>query len=383
MDEFFAAVEKLDNPALAGKPILVGGRAGARGVVATASYEARRFGCHSAMPMATAVRLCPAAVVLPVRAGRYRDVSAKVFDCLEQFTPLMEPLSIDEAFLDVTGCERLLGPAEEIARRIKQRIRAELGLTASVGLAPNKFLAKLASDLEKPDGLVIITAEAVQEVLDPLPVSKLWGLGPASVKRFGQLGVETIGQLRRLSEGDLRRKFGSMGEHFHRLARGLDDRPVSPDGQAKSVSAEQTFAADIADLDELRRVLLQQVEQVARRLRRHELGARTITLKLRTGDFTTVTRSTTLAEPTNTTDDLWAAAREVFDRWSCGGHRALRLLGMAASGLSRREGRQLPLFDDPGQRRQRAIDRALDQITERFGGGVIGRGDRRQRPEGD
>jgi len=372
MDEFFAAVERLDRPELRGRPILVGGSPDARGVVSTASYEARRFGCRSAMPMATAIRLCPEAVVLPVRGRRYRQVSEQVFAVLEEFTPLVEPLSIDEAFLDVTGCERLFGPAEEIARRIKRRIRRRTGLTASVGVAPNKFLAKLASDLDKPDGLVVITPENLHEVLDPLPVSKLWGAGPAAVKRFERLGVRTIGQLRRLDPAVARRALGSMGEHFLRLAEGKDDRPVTPDGQAKSIGQEQTFARDIAELEELRAVLLQQVEQVAFRLRRQGLRARTVTIKLRYGDFTTLTRSATLPEPTNVTSELWRLAEGLLARWAAGGRRPLRLLGVTASGLTGGRG-QLPLFEDPRRARQEALDRAVDDIAGRFGRGAIGR----------
>jgi len=382
MDEFFAAVEKLDDPALVGKCVLVGGSAEARGVVSTASYEARRFGCHSAMPMATAVRLCPHAVVLPVRGERYRRASADVFEVLERFTPLIEPLSIDEAFLDVTGSERLFGPAEEIARRVKQAIRDELALTASVGVAPNKFLAKLASDLEKPDGLVVITEANVREVLDPLPVTRLWGMGPSSAEQLRALGVETVGRLRRMDVEVLRRTLGAAGDHFARLARGEDDRPVTPDAEAKSIGTETTFPVDVADLDELRRVLLQQVEQVARRLRRHDLAARTVTIKLRYGDFTTRTRSTTLDEPAETTEDLWRAAGGLLAAWSAGQHRPLRLLGVTATQLRGHAGRQLSLFPDPRRRRQQAVDRALDDIAERFGPDAIGRaGARDARPD--
>ncbi len=378
MDEFFTAVEKLDDPALRGKPILVGGSAAARGVVSTASYEARAYGCRSAMAMATAVRLCPQAIVLPVRGERYRQLSEHVFAILEAFTPVIEPLSIDEAFLDVTGCERLLGPAKEIARQLKSRIRAEVGLTASVGVAPNKFLAKLASDLHKPDGLVVITEENVREVLDVLPVSRLWGAGPAAVKEFQRLGITTIGRLRRMSAEAARQAFGSAGEHFLRLANGLDDRPVTPDSAAKSIGTEQTFAQDVAEMDELRRVLLQQVEQVARRLRRHELRARTVTLKLRYGDFTTLTRSTTLDRPTDITGELWHAAEGLLGRWAEKSHRPLRLLGVTASSLTSAGG-QLSLFPEPDRARQQALDRTIDEIAERFGHDAIGRAGARER----
>ena len=373
MDEFFAAVEKLDRPELRGKCILVGGDPQKRGVVSTASYEARAFGCHSAMPMARAVRLCPQAVVLPVRGGRYRQVSEQLFDVLESFTPQIEPLSIDEAFLDVSGCERLFGPAEAMGRQIREAVRAEVGLTASVGVAPNKFLAKLASDLEKPNGLTVIDESTVHRILDPLAIRKLWGIGPAGAKAFERVNIRTIGQLRLASPDLLRETVGDMGEHFQRLAAGLDDRPVTPDSQAKSIGQEVTFATDVADMTALSGVLLGQVEQVARRLRRHGLKARTVTLKLRYGDFTTLTRSTTLAAGTDITAELWAAAEGVFAAWQAAAGRPLRLLGVTTSQLGDGRGRQLPLFVDEGKARQGRLDRAMDEITERFGAGAVAR----------
>ena len=374
MDEFFAAVEKLDNPSLAGKCILVGGSPAGRGVVSTASYEARRFGCHSAMPMATAIRLCPHATVLPVRGERYREVSDGVFEIFERFTPMVEPLSIDEAFLDVSGCERLFGPADQIAGKIKEVIQDQLGLIASLGVAPNKFLAKLASDLQKPNGLVVITEQNVHDVLDPLPISKLWGVGPATLRLFEQLGIRTICQLRRMPVALLRERFGDAGEHFHRLANGLDDRPVTPDSQAKSVGQEQTFPVDLSELAELRRVLLQQAEHVARRLRRAHLKAKTVTIKLRYGDFETLTRARTLTEATNTTEGIWQAAEGLFSAWSSRAHRPLRLLGVTASGLTTEKGRQLNLFTEGAVRKQRSLDETLDKIVSHFGEDAIRRG---------
>jgi DNA polymerase-4 len=373
MDEFFAAVEKLDNPDLRGQPLLVGGDPSGRGVVSTASYEAREFGCHSAMPMAAAIRRCPNAVILPVRGDRYAEVSRQVFDIFDRFSPVVEPLSIDEAFLDVTGCERLHGPAEQIARRIQETIRDELGLSASIGVAPNKFLAKLASDLDKPAGLVVITEETVQEVLDPLPVTKLWGVGKRAAEELGRLNIQTIGQLRRAESDLLTRRFGQLGEHLARLARGLDERPVTPDGEAKSIGTETTFAEDVGEREELRRVLLQQVEQVARRLRRHELRARTVTVKLRTGDFTTLTRSRTLDEGADGTESIWQAADELFGRWSKQQFRPLRLIGVTASQLSGQAG-QLSLFASETDERQQRIDEAMDTIVERFGPQAARRG---------
>ena len=379
MDEFFAAVEKFDRPELRGKPLLIGGDAKSRGVVSTASYEARPFGCRSAMPMAKAVRLCPQAIVLPVRGERYRQASEEVFAILGRFSPLVEPLSIDEAFLDVTGCERLLGPADQIAADLKRAIREETGLTASVGVAPNKYLAKLASDLKKPDGLVVITEETVQEILDPLPVSRIWGVGPAGAKALEALNVRTILQLRALPEKLLRQKFGQWGEHIARLARGEDERPVVPDSQAKSIGQEETFPQDIGEMERLRSVLLEQVEEVARRLRRSGLKARTVTLKIRYGDFTTLTRSATLAAATDVTDQLWRSAEAILAIWASKDRRPLRLLGMTASGLQGQEGTQLSLFADAGQLKQQAIDKTLDKITERFGPGAVQRAAGRRR----
>ncbi|MCG3180097.1 MAG: DNA polymerase IV [Phycisphaerae bacterium] len=385
MDEFFAAVEKLDNPELRGRPLLVGGDPKGRGVVSTASYEARVFGCHSAMPMATAIRLCPQAIVLPVRGARYGQVSEQIFAIFDRFTPLVEPLSIDEAFLDLTGTERLLGPPERTAARIKQAVRDEVGLTASVGLAPNKFLAKLASDLQKPDGLTIVEPGRVAELLDPLPIRKLWGVGAATAAQLDGIGVKTIGQLREIDRLELTRMFGRSGEHYWRLARGLDDRDVTPDHAAKSIGQETTFPRDLPDPEQVAGVLLGQVEQVARRCRRHGLAARTVTLKIRYGDFKTITRSRTLGEPTDRTNLLWAAAKSLFDEWAKQGFRPVRLIGATASGLQARGTGQGSLFPDPDQARQGELDRAVDRIVDRFGKGVIGRGGRlrAKRPEAD
>ena len=375
MDEFFAAVEKLDNPDLRGKPILVGGDPAGRGVVSTASYEAREFGCHSAMPMAIAVRRCPDAVIIRPRHERYVEVSRQIFDIFERFTPLVEPLSIDEAFLDVTGSERLHGSAETIARKIQKTIHDELGLAASLGVAPNKFLAKLASDLEKPDGLTMITEQTIHEVLDPLPVGKLWGVGKRAAAELARLGIRTIGQMRAIDSGLLKRRFGdAAADHFLQLAGGIDDRPVTPDGQAKSIGQEITFAEDVGELDELKRVLLQQTEQVARRLRRAGLEARTITLKLREADFTTRTRSQTFGEATDLTDNLWQAAKGLLEAWARLELAPLRLIGVTASQLTGVAG-QLSLFDQGEDRaKMRRIDETVDRIVERFGNDAVHRG---------
>ncbi len=372
MDAFFAAIEQLDQPELRGKAILVG-YDGPRGVVTTASYEARPYGCHSAQPMSVARRLCPHAIVVPVRGQRYREVSRQVFDILHSVTPDVEPLSIDEAFLDVSGCERLMGDAVTIARHIRQRIRDEVQLTASVGVAPNKFLAKLASDMDKPDGLTVIRAEDVDRVLPPLPVTKIWGLGPAAAARMADLGVRTIGDLRAMPIERLTRHFGSAGEHYHRLAHGIDNRRVTPDQQAKSIGEENTFAYDVPQREHVRSVLLEHVEQVARRLRRHGLAARRVTVKIRFGDFQTVTRSQTLTQPTHVTAELWQAAATLFDRWADQAFQPVRLIGMTAGELTPAQG-QLGLFNDADRDRQQRLDAATDEIARRFGKQGIRRG---------
>lgn len=372
MDAFFAAVEQRDHPELRGKPVLVGGASERRGVVSAASYEARPFGCRSAIPMATALRLCPHAVVMPVRMHRYREVSRQVFRIFEEFSPVIEPLSIDEAFLDLTGTEALFGPGEAAAAALKRRIRERTGLAASVGVASNKFLAKVASDLRKPDGLCVVPADAVQEFLDPLPVERLWGVGAATLKRFHQLGVATVQQVRRQPLERLVREFGAAGEHFHRLSWGEDDRPVSPDHQAKSISHETTFAQDVGDVEYLRTVLLHQVEDVAYRLRRQDLFGRTVTLKLRTPDFTTITRATTLPDAAQNTEALWEAASRTFNVWWNERGGALRLIGVGAGNLVGPQGRQLGLFSDTDER-HRKLDAALDQLRERFGPDAVRR----------
>lgn len=371
MDAFFASVEQRDRPELKGRPVLVGSDR-RRGVVAAASYEARAFGCHSAQPMSIALRRCPHAVVVSPKGGRYGEASKQVFAIFRDIAPKVEPLSIDEAFLDMTGTERLLGPAVEVARTIKRRIHDEVGITASVGIAPNKFLAKLASDLEKPDGLTIIAPETIDEILLPLPVERIWGVGPKTAERLHQLGIETVRDLRGLSREELDRRFGAGGEHFWRLARGLDTREVVSHGDAKSISHEQTFEEDREDPADVRRILLRQTEAVAHRLREHGLLAKTVTLKIRYGAFETITRSTTLESPTDVTEELWRAASDVFDRWARGGFRPVRLIGMAAAHLGREE-TQLSMFPDKAHEKNRSLDQAMDDIRRRFGSSSIWR----------
>lgn len=364
MDAFFASVEQRDHPELRGKPVLVGGT-GPRGVVAAASYEARVFGCRSAMPSAVARRLCPHAVFVKGSFAQYKEDSAKVFAILGDYSPLVQPVSIDEAFVDVTGSLGLFGSPEAIATQIRERVRAELRLTCSVGVAPNKFLAKLASDLNKPDGMAVITEGTIRAVLDPLPVSRLWGVGPAAEKSLHRLGVRTIRDLYNLPAGVLRSRFDDFGDHLWRLARGLDDRPVHTDREAKSISHEHTFAQDLGDADAVRAVLADEAEQVARRLRKHARFARTVTIKVRFGDFETVTRSATLGAATDRTDTITAAARSLFDQWARA-FRPVRLIGVGVSNLTESAG-QSGLFDTGDADRKRAVDKAADEIAARFG----------------
>jgi DNA polymerase-4 len=381
MDGFFAAVEQLDNPALRGKPILVG-HDGPRGVVSTASYEARPFGCHSAQPMAVAKRLCPHAIVVPVRMRRYSEVSDQLFTIFADFSPLVEGLSVDEAFLDVTGCDRLVKNsadawfAVDIARRMKHTIRAELKLTASIGVATNKFLAKLASDLQKPDGLTVVPPDGVDRLLPPLPVTKIWGIGPKTAARLADMNIRTIGDLRRMTDEWFASYFGEDGDHYRRLAHGLDERPVIPDSGAKSIGQEETFSTDLIHADELRHVLLGEVEHVATRLRRHKLLGGGVRLKIRFGSFQTITRSRKLDAPTDSTDVLWQAARALFDEWARDHFQPVRLLGFTAD-ISE-DNPQLPLFPDPLSDKRRRLDQTLDKINDRFGGSTIRRAPRRE-----
>lgn len=374
MDAFYASVEERENPSLVGQPVIVGGTAAGRGVVAAANYAARKFGIHSAMTSARAERLCPHAIVLKPRIDYYASVSRKIREIFEQFTPLVEPLSLDEAFLDVTGSEALFGPAEEIGRQIKRRIRSELRLVASVGVAPNKFVAKIASDLRKPDGFVVVGAGEVQSFLDPLPVSRLWGVGKVTGQVFERLAIRTIGQLRQLPLATLNQLFGASGEHYWRLAHGLDDRRVVPDREAKSISNETTFAEDVSDLEVLRAWLVELVEQVARRMRRHGIKGRTVELKVRFADFKTISRSLTLAEPTNITQELLEAVVELLTTRLPPGHQPVRLLGFGVNNLDDSGTSQRQLFDEPDRERHRELDRVADQIAAKFGKLAIRRG---------
>lgn len=374
MDAFFAAVELKDRPELAGRPVVVGARPEDRGVVAAASYEARRFGIHSAMPMARAVRLCPDLVILPPRFDRYREESRAIREILERYSPLIEPLSLDEAFLEVTGSQRLHGPAPAIARNIRETIRRERGLSASVGLAASKFVAKVASDLEKPGGLVVVEPGAEEEFLRPLPVSRMWGVGPVTEQVLARLGIHTIGDLQQASPRQLRPEVGAAAaERLIQLAHGRDFSPVSGSGRAKSLSAETTFVRDLTDRAEMERVLLELVERVGARLRAAGLSARRLTLKVRLADFHTITRSTTLREPTASTDPIYRAVLDLFRHRTDLQGRAVRLLGVAAStGPGRPQ--QLELFAPAEPSRAERLDRVTDEVRRRLGPEALRRG---------
>ncbi len=377
MDAFYASVEVREQPGLAGRPVIVGGSPRGRGVVSAANYEARRFGIHSAMPTARAMRLCPHAVCLPGRMSLYASVSHQIREIFNRYSPLVEPLSLDEAFLDVTDSQRLFGSAAEIANAIKQAISNELSLVASVGIAPNKFIAKIASDLDKPDGFVEVMPGEVQAFLDPLPVSRIWGVGKATGKELDRLGITTIAQLRQQSEAVLQDRFGKFGNHLWRLANGMDDRPVVSDSEAKSISNETTFDSDISNRDTLRAWLMELTEQVCWRLRQQDLFGRTVQIKLRFADFSTITRSHTLPEATQQTKQVWQAVMALFDKAMQSESRRLRLVGVGVSGLSdtaQRPQVQTDMFEQPKDTRQTQLDEVADAIKSRFGSGGIRRG---------
>ncbi|MGE5559163.1 MAG: DNA polymerase IV [Bacillota bacterium] len=370
MDAFYAAVEQRDNPSLAGKPVIVGGSAEGRGVVSTASYEARKYGIHSAMPMREALRLCPHGIFLPVRMQRYLEVSGEIMKILSSYSPVIEPLSLDEAFLDVTGCRLLFGAPVEIAREIVGRIRREQRLSASVGIAPNKFLAKLASDLEKPCGFVEINAENMFTVLDKQPVSRIWGVGPQIGERITKNGFRTIGDLRKAGKNYLRRTLGEIGEHIFALVNGLDDRPVGIEGLPKSISNEVTFPKDLEDRDMLARVLLTLSEKVARRLRQAFMKGRTVVIKLRDSEFQTITRHQTLVEPTDFEEIIFHTAFAMAEKARWGG-RKVRLVGVGATNLVLRGEEQKKLFTDAGKEKMERLHAAVDKIRDKYGEGSV------------
>jgi DNA polymerase IV len=375
MDAFFAAVEEREDPSLRGRPVVIGAdpkRGTGRGVVATANYEARKYGIGSAMPIGQAWRRCPHAVFLPPRGRLYRAASERVFAILGSFTDLVEPLSIDEAFLDVTASLRLHGDGATIARAIRDRIRSEESLTASVGAAGSKYVAKVASDLEKPDGLVVIAPGTEAEFLAPLSVSRLWGAGPKAQEGLRALGCRTIGDVAALDPAVLVRRFGeATGEHFARLARGIDARSVRPDRERKSLGKEITFDEDVADREAVERTLLGLCERVAASLRKRRLAGTTVTVKLRFEGFETHTRQRTLDAPVDTLEALWPAARALFrevDRTK----RKVRLIGVTVSGFEAGAA-QLGLFEGGRPEVDRRVAAVVDRLSERYGRGAVTR----------
>ncbi len=374
MDAFFASVEQREHPEYRGKPLIVGadpkGGKG-RGVVSTCSYEAREYGVHSAMPVSQAYHLCPHAVFVPPRGELYEWVSQQIFAIFEQFTDLVEPLSIDEAFLDVTGSVRLFGDAVSIARQIKQRVREEQHLTCSIGVAPNKYLAKIASELEKPDGLVVVEADKIREFLHPLDISYLWGAGEKTQQVLRKMGINTIGDLAEFPLWVLRDKLGALGEHFYRLAHGMDDRQVVVHSDVKSVSNEHTFEKDTSDPEVIRKQLILLTEKVGYRLRKKGLKGRTIHFKLRYDDFNTITRAQTITTPTDRTQEILDIVLHLFEQNYLPG-RKVRLTGVGVSGFDPKHNAQRSIFETIDAR-QTQLDKVQDLLVDRFGKHIVHR----------
>ncbi len=371
MDAFYPAVEVLDNPALKGKPVVVGGTK-ERGVVSSASYEARKFGVHSAQPMAAAMRLCRNGIFLPVRMSRYKEVSKKIFEIFYRFTPQVEPVSIDEAFLDVTSSQRSLGEPVDIAKEIKQTVFKETGLTVSAGVAPSKFVAKIASDMEKPDGLTVVPPDKVREFLDPLPIRKMWGAGKATQEELRRLNVWTFRDLSRMPIKILEKKFGKYGLKMHLLSMGMDEREVIAEHDVKSIGHEETFLQDILDPNEAKKAILALSNKLARRMRRNGLTGKTITIKVKYNDFIQITRSTTVKEPTDDGLEIYSCSRRLLKRTQVG-ERPVRLLGISLSQLRIQDTEdQLSLFHDGNEAEKRKrLNKALDSLLEKHGSDSI------------
>lgn len=378
MDAFFAAIEQLDNPKLRGLPVIVGGPS-RRGVVSTASYEARPFGVGSAMPTARALQLCPEAIVIPPRFDRYTAASKQIMECFRTFTPKVEPLSLDEAFLDMTGAEGLFGGPHEMGRQIKEAVvEATGGLTVSVGAANTKFLAKVASDCDKPDGLTVVPPSEVSAFLPPLPVSRLWGVGPKNRERLERIGLKTIGDVARSDPLWLSRELGALGRHIYMLANNDDRRDVISHGRAKSVGSERTLSEDVRGESEIRPHLVDAADRIARRLRRKQLLARGVRVKLKTTSFQLHSRQTTLSEPTDHAETLLNAALELLPRFDL--RYPMRLVGLAAFDLvAPGTPVQGDLFAQPQRETEKRLDRTLDGLRDRFGESAVERGSRQGR----
>ena len=370
MDAFYASVEQLKNPELKGKPVIVGGNPQSRGVVSACSYEARRYGVHSAMPLAEARRCCPKAIFLPVDFASYKLYSRQMHNIFKDYTPVIEPIALDEAFLDVTGSLSLAGPAPVIGRQIKDRIRNELGLIASIGIAHNKFLAKLASDLSKPDGFVIVPSDRVQEFLDPLDIKRIWGVGEKAANKLYSLNIKQVRDLCRLTEANLVYSFGSYGHQLYNLARGIDYRPVEANRKAKSIGRETTFAVDVTNSADLEHHLLELSTDVGRSLRKKSLKGKTITIKIKYNDFRTVTRSVSLDEPTNLDTTIYKEACRLLKNLLI---RPTRLVGVSVHNLTDgEEGAQLSWFQEK-QNGNDSLAKAIDAIKDKYGENIVTR----------
>jgi DNA polymerase-4 len=381
MDAFYASIEQRDDPSLRGKPVIIGSPPDRRGVISTASYEAREFGVHSAMPSRTAGKLCPHGVFLSGNMSKYAEVSGQVMTILRSYTPLVEPISIDEAFLDITDAAKRSTSVESLGHALKAQIQDELSLTASVGLAGNKFLAKLASDIDKPDGLTVVPTDP-QEILSflaPLSVSRIWGVGKVAQTRLKRFGIETVKDAQSHDQATLQRWLGNaFGEHLWRLCRGLDDRPLVTDHEAKSISNEHTFIEDCDDPQVVRQVLIRLTEQVGRRLRQSEKVASTGQIKLRFDDFKTITRQRSFRSPTATDHEILGCSLALFDAQDI--RRPIRLVGFGVAGLSGPEAEspnQPDLFEMPEEQnktKHKSLDQAVDKIREKFGKDSLKRG---------
>ena len=367
MDAFYASVEQLDNPDLKGRCVMVGGTTN-RGVVAAASYEARKYGVHSAMPIFQAKQKCPFGIFVPPRMSRYKTVSGHIMAILKNYSPLVEMVSIDEAYIDITGCSRILGSPREIAVAIKKQVQAETGLTCSVGVAPVRFLAKIASDLDKPDGLTLVNPEQVKDFIASLAIQKVPGVGRKSAQQLNRLGIYFLGDIRHYPREMLVKQMGKFGFRLMDLSRGIDPTPVSPESEPKSVSSELTLAKNTMDVHYLKQTLLQQSERVGRELRKMGVKAKVIGLKLKHDDFIQVTRRMTLPAPTQSTNTIYQAAAELLDQYNLS--RKIRLVGVGASGfISATEPVQMSIFDKTPAMRQNweKVDKTLDHIDQKFG----------------
>lgn len=374
MDAFFAAIEQREHPELKNKPVIVGAdpkRGKGRGVVSTCSYEARKFGVHSALPISQAYKLCPQGIYVPPNGRLYSQVSRDIFKLFYEFTDQVEPLSIDEAFLDISGSIKLFGSGRIIGEKLKEMVCQKQSLNASVGIAPNKFIAKIASDLEKPDGLVIVEKNKIQDFLNPLPISKLWGAGEKTIEKLNKLGIRTVGDLAQLPLNVLESRFGKFGKHFYALSRGIDDRDVKPRQNVKSVSNEYTFSDDIDDAVLVKETLLKLTEKVSYRMRKKNLFGRTIHLKLRYQGFETITRNKTIAYQTANTETIFEIITRLFDA-NYQTDRKIRLLGVGMSSFELKSDDQLSLFTEQNRIKSK-LDIVEDTVREKFGQNAISR----------